>query len=42
MLFAANVGPARCLQAVGMECGLIGWDCGFEAPHICTGLWAQN
>ena len=34
MIGAANVGPSRCLQAVGPECGLIGGECGPEPPLV--------
>src|SRR5262245_24991657 len=31
---AANVGSRGRLRAVGVQCGLIGGDCGFEPPLI--------
>src|SRR5262245_45326070 len=34
MIGAANVGPSRCLQAVGLECGLMGGECGPEPPRV--------
>jgi hypothetical protein len=36
MIFAATVGSADCLRAGGSESGLVGRDCGFATPHICT------
>jgi hypothetical protein len=36
ILYAVNVGPWCCLRAGGNQSELIGRECGFAAPHICS------